>query len=478
MSCCNQNRASKVSNRSAAAAPPQAFKSKVEQSILKSTEPITINETKEITANKEKGIWANRCEVCTWKGDLPIQEYPINEDPCPEIINKKSCKKVEYCQEIAIRYLKPPAPAAPGDIIIRTEPNKPTNPAPPVIIRQQPPRPCTPEPLVIREAPPCPPPCIPSQIITISGKPLPPPARKVVVERLAPIPAKPQPVIVERWMPYAEQKRRVIYQQAPPDPVVCKPKNIIVQWAAPDVCVKKDIKHLGVVCANPCDYIQKYGNSLKKSCDLPQFVKDIPPQCGVELAANKKYDPCPVFELCGDVCALNKVDLDKEGLAAYKTQVREKCGCPPPPTPAPCPPTPQPNPCDDQCAPPCPSSPSCGCPSPLAASPCPAACPPPPCPASASSSCSNRSSPRNSRVSNYGSGSAKYASGSASASAFYGSASGSVAASGSGSASAVQFPSSSIFDNGYSSAGYGSNSVAAAYGSTSFNSSSMEAIQR
>ena len=41
---CNQNRSSKMSNKSA---PPSAFKSKVEQSILKSTEPITINETKE-----------------------------------------------------------------------------------------------------------------------------------------------------------------------------------------------------------------------------------------------------------------------------------------------------------------------------------------------------------------------------------------------------------------------------------------------
>ncbi len=57
----------------------------------------------------------------------------------------------------------------------------------------------------------------------------------------------------------------------------------------------------------------------------------------------KKYEPCPVFELCGDVCALNKVDLDKEGLGAYKSQVREKCGCPPPPSPPPAP----------KCPPPC-----------------------------------------------------------------------------------------------------------------------------
>jgi hypothetical protein len=184
MSCGNRSSKSKSPKLSSKSAAPAAFNSKVEQAILKSTEPICISETKEITANKERGIWANRCEVCTWKGDLPIQEYPINEDNCPEVINKKSCKKVEYCQEIAIRYLKPPAAPEPGPIVIKTEPNKPTAPAPPVILRQQPPRPCTPEPLVIREAPPCPPPCIPQQVITISGKPLPPPPRKGILRKI------------------------------------------------------------------------------------------------------------------------------------------------------------------------------------------------------------------------------------------------------------------------------------------------------
>ena len=75
MSCNNRSSVGRLSNGGALS----AFKSKVEEAILQSSEPITINETKEIMANKERGIWANRCEVCTWKGDLPIQEYPINE---------------------------------------------------------------------------------------------------------------------------------------------------------------------------------------------------------------------------------------------------------------------------------------------------------------------------------------------------------------------------------------------------------------
>ena len=67
------------------------------------------------------------------------------------------------------------------------------------------------------------------KLITISGKQLPPPPRKVVIERLPPLPTKPQPLIVERWLPYRPTcKRRVIFQHAPPDPVVIKPRNVII----------------------------------------------------------------------------------------------------------------------------------------------------------------------------------------------------------------------------------------------------------
>lgn len=191
------------------------------------------------------------------------------------------------------------------------------------------------------------------------------------------MPAKPQSVLIERWLPYVEQRRKVIFQKAPPDPVVCKPKNIIVQWEAPDVCVKKDIKHLGVICANPCEYIQRYGSSLKKACELPQFVKDIKPQCGVELAANKKAYGVP--ELEGDICALNLINLECEGLGMYRDQV-EKFNCPPQcpeqsPCSAPCAAS---NPCDDPCCQPCEQPcPPTPCPAPCPASnPCPNDCEP------------------------------------------------------------------------------------------------------
>jgi len=38
----------------------------------------------------------------------------------------------------------------------------------------------------------------------------------------------------------------------------------------------------------------------------------------IELAANKKYNP--VHELEGDVCALNLINLECEGLGMYKDQ--------------------------------------------------------------------------------------------------------------------------------------------------------------
>ena len=97
---------------------------------------------------------------------MPINQYELNQDPNPEFITKRYKENLEYVQELAIRYLKPPTPPAPGEIIIKQEPNRPTAPAPPLVIRQQPPRPCTPEPLVIREAPPPQPPVQCRKVIT------------------------------------------------------------------------------------------------------------------------------------------------------------------------------------------------------------------------------------------------------------------------------------------------------------------------
>lgn len=249
-------------------------------------------------------------------------EYQINQDPNPEIIHKKVTEPIEYVQGIAVRYLRPPTPPAPGDIIIKQEENTLTQPAPPLVLRQYPPnRAETPEPLVIREAPPKPPTPAPGKVITISGKNLPPTPRKVILERLPRLPAKPQSVILERWLPYPQVKRRVIFQK--PEGQNCafaKPKNVIVQWEAPEVNVRPEVVYLGVIRANPADYVQRYGAELKQSNQLPDFVTEIATPDGLKLAADSQNNN-NVYELVGDLEALKFVDLEQEGLAEYRQQI-------------------------------------------------------------------------------------------------------------------------------------------------------------
>jgi hypothetical protein len=134
---------------------------------------------------------------------------------------------------------------------------------------------------------------------------------------MAPLPTKPQSVLIERWLPYNDNiKRRVVFQKAPADPVVIKPRNVIVQWEAPHVSVKKENKFLGIVRANPAEYVQRYGSSLKTASELPQFVLDIKSPDGIVLASDYRYRT--IHELEGDVDALKLVDLDREGLSEYK----------------------------------------------------------------------------------------------------------------------------------------------------------------
>ena len=52
----------------------------------------------------------------------------------------------------------------------------------------------------------------------------------------APLPSKPQAVLIERWLPYSQAKRRVIFQRSNErDPMIVKPRNVIIQWEAPQV---------------------------------------------------------------------------------------------------------------------------------------------------------------------------------------------------------------------------------------------------
>jgi len=101
-------------------------------------------------------------------------------DPNPVVIQKRT-KPVTYVQKINLAYYKPPAPPAPGPVIIR-EVRPPQAPAPPPLyVRIQPPPPREQAPLVIREAPPPRPRHIPTTRLTrvLPATPAPPPVVQV-----------------------------------------------------------------------------------------------------------------------------------------------------------------------------------------------------------------------------------------------------------------------------------------------------------
>ena len=301
------------------------YLSEIERAILRSPSPIKINKSNEVTVLGRKGIWINKNEINNLKGSIPLEKYLINHDPNPEIITKKNDKLISYIQEMSIRYLRPKTPPEPGEIIIQQQPDAMISPAPPLIIRQKRTRISTPEPIFIREAPPIPPKQVERKVITICGKRLPPPPRKVLIERLALLPSKLQSIIVERWLPYSDVKRRVIYQRPiQSTQVSVNPKNVIIQWKSPHVQVRKDLKFLGIINANPAEYVNRYGDTLKLSNELPDFVLDIKPPQGITLAADCPSNQVHILE--GAVHALKLIDLEREGLSEYKSQVERLNG--------------------------------------------------------------------------------------------------------------------------------------------------------
>lgn len=258
----------------------------------------------------------NNCTTADLAPPIPLERYRLNNDPNPHVIRKKPCDKVHYTQQITLRYLKPPEPAKGGDIVIRELPHKQVAPAPPLVVRQAPQKPVTPPPLIIRECPPTPPPTVPGKTIHIPGKLIPPPARKVIVEKLPPIPQKPQQVFIERWLPYEQQQQKVVFQPAKPPCVLPDPKNVVIQWEAPEVEVKREVTNLGVYKTDPYEYLQKYGGSLLRAEHLPDIAHVYADTPGVKLASKFKASEVPA--LGGDISALRLIDLDKNGLSHYR----------------------------------------------------------------------------------------------------------------------------------------------------------------
>jgi hypothetical protein len=247
---------------------------------------------------------------------LPLDKYRLNVDNNPKVIRRKPQEKIQYLQQVAVRYLKPPPPPPAGEIVIKHLHDRQVAPAPALVLRQAPEKPVTPPPIVLREAPPAPPAPLPGRYVAVPGKIIPPPARKVVVERLPAIPPKPQQIFIERWLPYGQQTQKVVYQPARPPCLVPDPKNVVIQWESPDVEIRKEFKNLGIIHADPQEYVAKYGQSLIRSDQLPEVAVHYGEQPGLDLASRTQPSNIPILQ--GDLHALRLIDLDSVGLGFYR----------------------------------------------------------------------------------------------------------------------------------------------------------------
>lgn len=254
---------------------------------------------------------------CNFLPPVSLDQYKLNSDPNPEVVRKRPNDKIRYQQEVAVRFLEPPKPPKPGDIVVKQLPNRQIAPAPPLVVRQAPPRPSTPAPLVIREAPPKAPQVVSEQVVLVPGKVIPPPSRKVVVERLPPIPPKPKNIFLEKWLPFKQAKRRVVHQRPEPDCVLPNPKNVVIQWEAPEVEVRRVFKNLGKTVASPDEYLRRFGTELLKHEDFKKAASKL--GAPEELIVSNSHIDLGLPELEGDLESLRFVDLDKAGLTQYKS---------------------------------------------------------------------------------------------------------------------------------------------------------------
>jgi hypothetical protein len=249
---------------------------------------------------------------------IPIDQHKLNVDPAPVLIKKKPTERLQYVQNVSLKFLKPPAPQQPGDITIVQEMDVQAPAAPALHITQKPPLPLTPAPIIVRERPPKPPAPIAPRNIVIPGKVIPPPPRKVIVERLPQIPPKPQDIIVERWLGYQRRTRNVNFVPAAPLIPAPAPKNVLIQWDSPDVDVRQAYHFLGVQQADPVAYAVA-NPVLADASQLPKEVAQFATPAGETLAVNSNSDMIPA--LTGAVGTLKLINLACNGLTEYAPQL-------------------------------------------------------------------------------------------------------------------------------------------------------------
>ena len=282
-----------------------------------------LDETKSTSAysflNTEPALLTTDLNRITHDHKLYDRFKNLNIDPNPIIVHKKQDEKVEYVQNINLKYLAPPEPEKPGDLVISQEVDVQIPPAPPLLVVKEAEKPIKPPAIIIREKPPKKLAHIPPQEIVIPGKILPPPPRKVIIEKLAQLPPKPADIVIERWLGYEKRTRNVIFNPAKPITPLPVPKNVIIQWDTPDVEIKKQYNYLGVETVDPDQYLAMYGGDLVESSFLPEDAGLFEVPSGYVLGCNQNPNELPM--LVGDVGALRFIDLNKHNLAEYKYKI-------------------------------------------------------------------------------------------------------------------------------------------------------------
>ncbi len=84
---------------------------------------------------------------------------------------------------------------------------------------------------------------------------------------------------------------------------------------------------MGVIRANPAEYVQRYGSELKTHDALPQFVKDIRIPSEVGQLAWEYRGNGGNAELEGDLSGFEFVNLEREGLGYLRQKLISKGIC-------------------------------------------------------------------------------------------------------------------------------------------------------
>lgn len=286
------------------------FVSEIEKQVIDSKEPIKTDIKDITTIEDETGIWLNKDECLEWSGPTNLNDYPINKDDSPIVINKSNSEKIEHNQQVFIRYLRPPTPE-PEEIIIREEPCIQEAPAPPLVIRQEGKRPKTPEPIVFREYPPEPPKKTEKKIITIPGKKIGPGPRKIVVEKMPDLPVKPPDIIIEKWLPYPNIKRKIVYEKS------CNKsmeylKNELIEWQAPLVRIEPVFHDLGIYKVDPETYKSQYDFSNMKKYE--QFKNEIDNECTIDFDLLEQVG---IDELISDQNYYSQAEYQGDGIYEF-----------------------------------------------------------------------------------------------------------------------------------------------------------------